>query len=173
MDLDDFFEPTLRHLISAYESSFAGRVLRVVNEQKQGAITLSPRSFLDDIGGWPDLNYVEDRYIWGRAAELGIYCWTEYPLYARVTQSREKRSFAQRVHRIYGIQRDRLRLGAKVHTYALTWPLYPFAYLAARKAKKVSRAIFGGFWPDDPKYHAREISLPKNRGLTHEALSEN
>ena len=166
VDMDDIFEPTLQLLVSAYKSSLSGRVLRVVNKQKRGAVTLSPRPFLDEVGGWPDLNYVEDRYIWGRAAEQGIYCWSEYPLYSKVTKSREKRSFLQRVDRIYGIQRDRIRIGAKPHVYKSTWPLYPISYLAAKKAKQIARPIFGGFWPDDPKYHADFVQLaPPEHGV--------
>jgi len=155
IDLDDILQPVLAGVLTSYENSYAGSVLRVVNERRMAGLTICPRTFLESIGGWVDLNYVEDRYIWGRAAELGIYRWAQCPLYLKVTESKEKRGFLQRVNRIYGIQRDRMRLGAKPHVGSSTWPLYPFAYIASKRAETIARPIFRTLWPDDPKYQVR------------------
>jgi len=152
IDMDDVYRPVLRDLLATYEANQPGRVLRVVNDQKRGAVTIAPRSFLSDIGGWPDLNYVEDRWIWGRAAERGLYLWTRYPLYSKITESREKRDFLDRTVRVYGILRDRIRIGAKAHPSKYSWPMVPFAYLSAKSSKPLSRPVFKRFWPDDPKY---------------------
>jgi hypothetical protein len=159
IDMDDVYEPVLCKLVSAYELRLPKGVLRVVNDQKRGAVTIAPRSFLDDIGGWPDLDYVEDRWVWGRAAERGIYSWARFPLYSKITRSREKRGFVSRVKRIYGIQRDRIRIGATAHVSRSTWPLYPFSYLAAKTAKQIGRPVFKGFWPDDPKYCLSDLTI--------------
>src|SRR6266852_6175844 len=43
LDTDDIFEPVLEKLLSCYERRLPGRVLRVVNSQKQGAVTIAPR----------------------------------------------------------------------------------------------------------------------------------
>jgi glycosyltransferase involved in cell wall biosynthesis len=160
IDMDDSYEPVLADLVSAYENRLPGRVLRVVNNQKRGAVTIAPKSFLDEIGGWPDLNYVEDRWVWGRALEHGIYSWARYPFYSKITQSREKRGLLSRVVRVYGIQRDRIRIGAAPHVSKFTWPLYPFSYAAAKSAKRINRPVFKTFWPDDPKYCIEDFPRP-------------
>lgn len=152
IDMDDVYQPVLGNLLGIYETRLQGRVLRVVNDQKRGAVTIAPRSFLCGIGGWPDLNYVEDRWVWGRAVELSLYSWARFPLYSKITESREKRNFPSRTVRIYGILRDRIRIGAKAHPNRYTFPLYPLAYLAAKSTKNIARPVFKDFWPDDPKY---------------------
>jgi glycosyltransferase involved in cell wall biosynthesis len=163
IDMDDAYEPVLGALVSAYENRMLGRVLRIVNDQKRGAVTIAPRSFLDKIGGWPDLNYVEDRWIWGCALERGIYSWARFPFYSKITQSREKRGFFKRVGRVFGIQRDRIRIGATPHLGKFTWPLYPFSYMAAKSALRISRPVFKTFWPDDPKYCVEDFPRPDSR----------
>jgi len=152
VDMDDIYLPVIGELVATYERGLSGMVLRVVNDQRRGAVTIAPRPFLEGIGGWPDLNFVEDRWIWGCAVEQGIYRWARYPLYAKITESREKRGFLSRAIRVYGIQRDRARIGAPLHLSAITWPFYPFSYLAARSAKRIRREVFSHFWPDDPKF---------------------
>jgi glycosyltransferase involved in cell wall biosynthesis len=160
IDMDDIYQPVIRQLVTLYESVLTGMVLRVVNSQKRGAVTVAPRSFLEDVGGWPDLDYVEDRWIWGRAVERGIYRWSRFPLYSKITESREKRGFLSRAIRVYGIQRDRIRIGASPHLSISTWPVYPFSYIAARKAQPIGRSVFRDFWPDDPKYCVDELTQP-------------
>jgi glycosyltransferase involved in cell wall biosynthesis len=158
IDMDDIYEPVIRQLVSTYERSMLGMVFRAVNEQKRGAVTVAPRAFLEDIHGWPDLDYLEDRWIWGCAAERGIYCWARFPLYSKITESREKRSFLSRMARVYGIQRDRIRIGAEAHVSKSTWPLFLFSYLAAKTSPRIARPIFGEFWPDDPKFCADDLT---------------
>lgn len=154
MDTDDVYEPRLGDLLSVYEAKLQGLVFRAVNDQKRGAVTIAPRAFVEEIGGWPDLEYLEDRWIWGVAAERGIYRWGHFPLYARITESRDKRGFFQRGARIYVMQRDRVRIGTEAHVSRSTWPLFPFAYLRAKTRKPISRPIFKMFWPDDPNFCA-------------------
>jgi glycosyltransferase involved in cell wall biosynthesis len=162
IDMDDTYQPVIRQLVSAYELDLKGMVLRVVNDQKRGAVTIAPRSFLEDIGGWPDLDYVEDRWVWGRAVERGIYRWARFPLYSRITESREKRGLLSRAIRVYGIQRDRIRIGASPHLTFSTWLVYPFSYVGAKTAKPIGRPVFRDFWPDDPKYCVDDLAKRVN-----------
>ena len=160
IDMDDVYQPVLRDLLVTYETHLRGRTLRAVNDQKRGAVTIAPRSFLSEIGGWVDLNYVEDRWIWGRAAEQGLYSWARFPLYSKITESREKRNYLDRTARVYGILRDRMRIGAMAHPSRYNWPMVPFAYVSAKKAKPIRRPVFKRFWPDDPKYCADNVIHP-------------
>jgi glycosyltransferase involved in cell wall biosynthesis len=157
VDMDDVYQPVLGRIVSTYDEVLPEKVLRVVSERKRGAVTIAPRDFLKETGGWPDLDYLEDRWIWGRATERDIYRWARFPLYSKITESREKRSFWERVQHVYVIHRDRIRIGAVAHFTKSNWVLFPFAYIAAKSTTRIARPIYGKFWPDDPIFCADDL----------------
>jgi len=82
MDCDDVFDPKgLDALIDLYHSSCEGTVMMT---QKRGSdeasnITMGPRSLIEEIGGWRDLNWGEDWDLWARAGGVGKYVYVPYP----------------------------------------------------------------------------------------------
>jgi hypothetical protein len=118
-------------------------------------VTIWPRELLDEIHGWPDLNYFEDRYTWGKACKLGRFRWTVFSLYSKITMSREKRSFVQRAVRIYGTMRDKEKIGGKRRFKAYTLPLLAVALVSAHRDLSLRDEFFKDFWP-----HKLEHFLP-------------
>jgi glycosyltransferase involved in cell wall biosynthesis len=76
MDMDDFFEPNLREIMSIYHQSAEGIMLRVL----PGPVTIAPRSVIQKLGGWVDLNRWEDYDIWEKAFHAGLFRWMTFPL---------------------------------------------------------------------------------------------
>ena len=83
MDCDDVFDAGgLDSLIDLYHAKYEGML---VMTQKKGSdeasnITIAPRSLLDALGGWRDLNWGEDWDLWARAGGLAKYAFAPYPL---------------------------------------------------------------------------------------------
>ena len=82
MDCDDIFDAGgLDQLIEKYHSSYEGKLLMT---QKKGSdeasnITIAPRSLLNELGGWRDLNWGEDWDLWARGSGKGKYAFLQYP----------------------------------------------------------------------------------------------
>lgn len=156
VDMDDTYEPKLEELIDRYHDKAEGIMLRVVDSKRHGALTISPRSLISEIGGWRDLDYVEDRFMWGSACMLGKYRWTSFPIYRKITETWEKRGLFARTGRLYGVLRDRERIGARRRFVWYTAPVFFVALLAAWRRPSIKKKFFLKFWPDDPKF---QISL--------------
>lgn len=65
VDLDVIYKPILRDVVDYYHSHCEGKLM------KFGAV-IGPRELLDRLGGWPDLQWGEDRYLLGRAQQEGV-----------------------------------------------------------------------------------------------------
>jgi hypothetical protein len=64
--MDDVFLPQLNNLLQIYHANFEGTML-VTSE----LIVIAPRELIDRLGGYKDLNYLEDRVIFkSRATRL-------------------------------------------------------------------------------------------------------
>lgn len=66
MDMDDVHKPNLSQFLQIYHKFFEGYMLVA-----RDVVTVAPRRVIDAIGGFKDLNYLEDRDLWMRAAQLG------------------------------------------------------------------------------------------------------
>jgi glycosyltransferase involved in cell wall biosynthesis len=153
MDMDDTFEPRLNDLVARYHQRAEGLALRVVDGQRRGAVTIAPRALIQQIGGWKDLDFLEDRYIWGLACMMGKYRWSIFPIYRSITTSRAKRSVIERVGRLYGVMRDRARIDAPKRYVWYTVPILAPALVSASLRPSLKNPFFRHFWPDDPKYN--------------------
>jgi glycosyltransferase involved in cell wall biosynthesis len=83
MDMDDEFRPELRSLLDFYHSNCDGFILAVVADLEAAwskNVTIGPREFIKELGGWPDLQAYEDSNLWGRAALKNLYRWTNFSL---------------------------------------------------------------------------------------------
>jgi len=67
MDMDDVFEPKLKALIEIYHNHFEGNMLLVSGVP---GLMIAPRQLVEEIGGYRDLNYLEDKDLYSRAARL-------------------------------------------------------------------------------------------------------
>ena len=120
MDFDDVFNPdSLSQAVRFFTRRADGVVLRVAeairgaglgyNEQ---AVTIARASLLRSLGGWKPLVRWEDWELWTRAAKVGKYAWTCFPMRtavgsrARIGHGREySRLWRYRTLRKIGRQR--------------------------------------------------------------------
>jgi glycosyltransferase involved in cell wall biosynthesis len=81
-DCDDVFDAEgLDSLIARYHLENEGTLIMT---QKRGSdeasnITMAPRTLLNQLGGWRDLNWGEDWDLWARAAGVDRYRFVPYP----------------------------------------------------------------------------------------------
>jgi len=140
MDADDTFNPVLKELLLLYHERCEGKLLSVrrpgnPSAREGGAIQIAPRSLLEELGGWHDLNYYEDREICARAELVGKYVYAYFPLVnsrrdhpERVATMRSKMSF------IFLQAREQIRIGIFPHKRFLNLkklPIYAIAWLAS------------------------------------------
>ncbi len=100
MDMDDTFKPSLISLLELYHQRCEGNLLLAIfNAKKQlrgvQNIIISTRELMASLGGWRDLQRFEDWDLWSRAAKIGKYCWTEFPLLDTWNRHPERRNFRQ------------------------------------------------------------------------------
>lgn len=67
IDTDDTFRPVLKDMLSQYHARFEGRIVSF------GGLTVLPRMLVEELGGWPDLQWNEDGYLYARAFRRGLY----------------------------------------------------------------------------------------------------
>jgi len=122
MDMDDVFQPNLKKLLRIYHTNFEGYMLVVQRPSGADAgIMIAPRKLIDTIGGYRDLNYLEDRDLFSRAAQLGYFRFLKsFPI---IDQSfRKKISYHRVISRLrkeYFAFREsfRLRHGSRLCFY--------------------------------------------------------
>lgn len=68
--MDDVFNPYLNRLLEIYHARFEGCLLLV---QGQPGMIIAPKELIDEVGGYRDLNYLEDRDLFSRVAEIGRF----------------------------------------------------------------------------------------------------
>lgn len=119
IDMDDVFRPLLSPLLELYTRRCEGNLLLTIFSAKKMLrgiqnITILPRSLLFELGGWRDLQYFEDWDLWSRAAKIGKYRWTEFPLLDKWNLHPERRSLLGKMRFRYLRYRDLLRLGVDI-----------------------------------------------------------
>jgi glycosyltransferase involved in cell wall biosynthesis len=116
MDMDDVFKRNLARLLQIYHTHLEGYMLvaqRDARAYAQAGIMIAPRELIDRIGGYRDLNYLEDRELFSRAAQLGYFRFLKY--FPMVGQRIKKRKFYLRVisllRKEYLMFRESFRIG--------------------------------------------------------------
>jgi len=74
MDMDDVFEPKLNELLKIYHAYFEGFMLLV---QGVPGMMIAPKKLIEKVGGYRDLNYLEDKDLYSRIAQLGRFKFLE------------------------------------------------------------------------------------------------
>ena len=83
VDCDDVFSKEgILGLLSRYHSEYEGLMMmtRRIGQDERQSITVAPRSLLEKVGGWRDINWGEDWDLWNRTASLGAYSYLPYPV---------------------------------------------------------------------------------------------
>lgn len=81
MDCDDLFNREgVLALVDLYHKKYEGRMMMTRKPDFTSSnITIATRDLISDIGGWRDLNWIEDWDLWERADEIGAYTFAPYP----------------------------------------------------------------------------------------------
>lgn len=119
MDMDDIFKPLFIPLLNHYHEKCEGKLLLTLYTSKKELrgiqnITISTRSLISDLGGWRNLQYAEDLDLESRAAKIGKYRWTEFPLLEKWNLHQERRRFFGKMKFRYLRYREFLRLGTDI-----------------------------------------------------------
>lgn len=121
LDFGDTYRPRLRSFLDFYHSKCEGKLLHGINE----AVIVAPRSLIERLGGWRDLQRSEGWDLWSRAAKAGVFSWTIFILtesrnrssYRAQTEAHpERKSVLGRYWHQYEVYRDYLRLGRRLWT---------------------------------------------------------
>lgn len=123
VDCDDVFSKEgMLGLLSRYESEYEGLMMmtRRVGQDERQSITVAPRSLVETVGGWRDMNWGEDWDLWNRTARLGRYSFLPYP-----TENPPHKSVRVRSER-----------------ETSTWTKFSFRYQKGRDAIRVGRRSF-------------------------------
>jgi len=119
LDCDDIFNPKgLDELVRQYHTMYEG-FMAMTKKLKGGSsnITIAPRELLNRLGGWRDINWMEDWDLWERAATAGMYVNYPYPIsnpphtFVRVRWNERSTSLLQKAKARYGKYRDSYRIG--------------------------------------------------------------
>ena len=115
MDMDDVFQPNLNKLLRLYHASFEGYMLVVQRAQgRYSGVMIAPRKLINAAGGYKDLNYLEDRDLFSRAARLRYFRFLKsFPIIDHSVKKRGKRyhHVVYRLRKEYLAFRESFRLG--------------------------------------------------------------
>jgi glycosyltransferase involved in cell wall biosynthesis len=118
LDMDDVFKPRLRELLTRYHEAADGKLLWAYSRMKgKGywggeSFTITTRELLKEIGGWRDLQILEDRELCSRAARKGKFCTGTFALLESTNMHEERtRTLIARLRWKYVRYREILRCG--------------------------------------------------------------
>jgi hypothetical protein len=102
IDTDDTFKPVLKDLLAEYHARYEGKLVAF------GGLTVVPRALALELGGWPDLQWNEDNYLYARAFKKGLYVFDYRPFIQErgVHEQRQRRFWYK-----YYWSRDKWRIG--------------------------------------------------------------
>lgn len=86
IDLDDIILPRLAELLELYHRFSEGFLLRI------STVQIAPRSLIQSLGGWRDLQGSEDWEIAARAAREGKYRWSQFRIFASIEGHEERKT---------------------------------------------------------------------------------
>jgi glycosyltransferase involved in cell wall biosynthesis len=138
LDCDDTFDPKgIMTVLRRYHSDYEGKMLATMQRGWSSNITIAPRSLIQEIGGWRDVNWYEDWDLWVRTAAVGQYRFMPYPQenapHSHITVRFDRRSIrSRRVRARYEQYRDSLRLGKAIFRKGerVLWNQWAIYYLA-------------------------------------------
>jgi glycosyltransferase involved in cell wall biosynthesis len=116
IDMDDIYDPLLVELLDFYKRKCDGAVLVAISAPGNWTqnVTVATREVLTEVGGWRDVGYADDWDLWSRAARVGKYAWTVFPLVKRTGTHRSRGSFIGKFSYRFHKYLDELRLGRNV-----------------------------------------------------------
>jgi glycosyltransferase involved in cell wall biosynthesis len=109
MDMDDIFKPCLKKFLQIYHSNFEGYMLETSDN-----IMIAPKILVNSLGGYRDLNFVEDNELCSRAAQIGKFRLINFKIkYSQIKIRKEKfaRKIGHMFERRYSLIRDCFRVG--------------------------------------------------------------
>ncbi len=132
VDLDCMYKPKFAELLRSYHGACEGMLLLALSGSVKNAwgpsgVILAPRSLIERLGGWRDLQAFEDADLCVRAARAGVYRWGWFDI---LQEANDRRDWGRRekLRNSYGQFRDWLRLGGRVGLIRWTkrfWPRDP------------------------------------------------
>jgi len=166
LDLDDVFLPLLAKSLKVYHSAAEGFLLLLVTDINLWAqnVTIGPRSLIESLGGWRDLQYGEDWDLWSRAAAVGKYKYQVYTLAERWNPHPERAAALNKLKFRYFRYRDLLRLGREIFSQGehvnLSQRTIAFLARALLPFQKTYRSDFNKtFDPYDRSYLLDSLSI--------------
>lgn len=116
LDTDDIFRHELSDLVSLYHTRCEGKLLLATTDKNRWAsnVTVGPRSLIQRLGGWRNLQWGEDWDLWRRASREGSFRWTTFQLVDRINTHPERSRPSVRLRQRYERYRDWLRLGRPI-----------------------------------------------------------
>jgi glycosyltransferase involved in cell wall biosynthesis len=111
LDLDDIFRPRLIALLRFYHEKCEGMLLHGQGE----ATMVAPRKLLFDLGGWRSLQFRENWELSRRAAGIGKYRWTIFPIVEEVNKHVERKNRINVLKYRLIRYRENLRLGHPIY----------------------------------------------------------
>jgi glycosyltransferase involved in cell wall biosynthesis len=132
MDMDDVFQPNLNKLLQIYHANFEGCMLVVQHRPSVYAgIMIAPRKLLDAVGGYKDLNFLEDRDLFSRVAQLGYFRFLRsFPIIDRsIERSKHYQRIISLLAKEYFAFRESFRLGYGSRFYYYVFARKPHFFL--------------------------------------------
>jgi glycosyltransferase involved in cell wall biosynthesis len=90
IDMDDILKAgAIKHMLDFYFQKCNDSLLWIRNETQDSwgsVVMISPRWLLEKLGGWRDVNVLEDRSLAARASKVGKYRWTCMNLFSFITK---------------------------------------------------------------------------------------
>jgi glycosyltransferase involved in cell wall biosynthesis len=107
MDMDDVFKPCLNKLLQIYHANFENYML-VTSE----VIMIAPRELVNTIGGYHDLNYLEETDLYSRAAQIGYFKYFSFKLKeCEIKKRKPERRIKRVIEQQYSMYRESFRIG--------------------------------------------------------------
>lgn len=171
MDLDDVFAPKLKNLLDFYRKHCEGKILLTilgVSKKLRGPqnITIGDRNLLERLDGWRDLQYAEDWDMWSRAAKMGCYARTVFPVVKTTNPHFERQRVMPKLLFRFYKYRELLRLGRTVFDENEKRKLNQKLILVIAKIAAFFKTSFRDdfnktFNPYDPKYYVPFVYSPQ------------
>jgi glycosyltransferase involved in cell wall biosynthesis len=106
MDMDDVFKPFLNKLLQIYHDNFEGYMLATSE-----VIMIAPRELINTLGGYKDLNYLEETDLYARAAQIGSFRFYRFKIKEyEIKKKKPVRRIARVLEEQYSLFRGSFRI---------------------------------------------------------------
>ena len=105
VDMDEILAPNLTQLLAIYHKYYEGYMLKSAR-----GLFVAPKTLIQKVGGFHDLNYLEDKDLYARVAAVESFRYLLFRTVARSARPKERhvRLFMQKTYDMY---RDAFRIG--------------------------------------------------------------